>query len=456
MRFSTGGSLRTSKTPASGSWSPYPVALALILFLLYLAFQSGKEVLIIFMAVPLSAIGGILALQLRGMPFSISSGIGFIALFGISVLNGIVLISAIKQLPKEHFDSCAALVKEASLSRLRPVLMTALVAAFGFLPMALSTGNGAEVQQPLATVVIGGLISSTLLTLLILPVLYTLLYKKQWPRQAALILLIMTAGGLSAPAQNITSFESLVEYAANKHPALDNMELDIAQTALNEQMIGQWAPAELGYQGGQINYSGYDHFFTIDQNLNHFWGRKAKKEVVKSELDVLQHDKLILLRELEYKLKMAYDEWAFKRAQLLLADSILQLYQSLEPKVQLQLAEGEISQLEAIVFEQQIIYYQRALKQQQLEANTALYTLKQLAFLPDEAMIDPPVFEQIPVDAFVLDEQQSLYARSYYLKQSLVEKEMSSLEQQKENTGFYTRLFPPISGKRIFLSRGWP
>ena len=230
-----------------------PVALGLILFLLYLAFQSVKEVLIIFMAVPLSAIGGILALQLRDMPFSISSGIGFIALFGISVLNGIVLISAIKQLPKTDFKTCESLVLEASLSRLRPVLMTALVAAFGFLPMALSTGNGAEVQQPLATVVIGGLVSSTLLTLLILPALYMLFYKNRWVGKATLIALLLIGGHITNYAQTIDAFEPLFDHALTHHPSLNNLDLEIAKTRLQKEAIGQWEPLIVDYQGGQIN-----------------------------------------------------------------------------------------------------------------------------------------------------------------------------------------------------------
>jgi len=153
------------------------------LLLLYLAFASIVDALIIFMAVPLSAVGGILALWLRDMPFSISSGIGFIALFGVSVLNGIVLLSAIKQLKYTDYKSLKELISHASLSRLRPVLMTALVAALGFLPMAISTGSGAEVQRPLATVVIGGLITSTLLTLIMLPTLYNQIFKRSFLKE---------------------------------------------------------------------------------------------------------------------------------------------------------------------------------------------------------------------------------------------------------------------------------
>jgi cobalt-zinc-cadmium resistance protein CzcA len=149
-----------------------PIALLLIFILLYFTFGSVKQGLLIFTAIPLSAIGGILALWIRSMPFSISAGIGFIALFGVAVLNGIVLIAEFNRLKKEGTGDLQEIIMKGTSTRLRPVIMTATVASLGFLPMALSHGSGAEVQKPLATVVIGGLISATLLTLIVLPVLY--------------------------------------------------------------------------------------------------------------------------------------------------------------------------------------------------------------------------------------------------------------------------------------------
>ena len=149
-----------------------PIALGLIFILLYFTFNSIKQSLLIFTAIPLSAIGGIFALWLRGMPFSISAGVGFIALFGVSVLNGIVLIAYFNQLKKEGVNDIYERIKEGTKVRLRPVILTASVASLGFLPMALSSSAGAEVQKPLATVVIGGLLTATILTLIILPILY--------------------------------------------------------------------------------------------------------------------------------------------------------------------------------------------------------------------------------------------------------------------------------------------
>lgn len=154
-----------------------PVALLLIFVLLYFTFHSLAQSILIFTAIPLSAMGGILALWLRDMPFSISAGVGFIALFGVAVLNGIVLIAEFNRLKKEGFLSTLEIIFQGTATRLRPVIMTAIVASFGFLPMAFSQGAGAEVQKPLATVVIGGLVSATLLTLIVLPILYYYLEK---------------------------------------------------------------------------------------------------------------------------------------------------------------------------------------------------------------------------------------------------------------------------------------
>ena len=151
-----------------------PIALILIFILLYFSFSSVKLSLLIYSAIPLSAIGGVLFLALRGMPFSISAGIGFIALFGVAVLNGIVLVAEFVRLKESGMKNVMRIVLMGTKIRLRPVLMTACVASLGFLPMALSNGSGAEVQRPLATVVIGGLFSATLLTLFVLPMVYIL------------------------------------------------------------------------------------------------------------------------------------------------------------------------------------------------------------------------------------------------------------------------------------------
>jgi cobalt-zinc-cadmium resistance protein CzcA len=155
-----------------------PLALALILFMLWMALGRIKPALLVFINIPFAAIGGVLLLWLRGIPFSISAGVGFIALFGVAVLNGLVLVSFCLHLEAQGTTPREA-IAHATEMRLRPVLMTALVAALGFLPMALSGAPGSEVQRPLATVVIGGLITATALTLLLFPSVYALAHRRQ-------------------------------------------------------------------------------------------------------------------------------------------------------------------------------------------------------------------------------------------------------------------------------------
>nr|MBA3726510.1 efflux RND transporter permease subunit [Armatimonadota bacterium] len=159
-----------------------PITFAVVFMLLFITFRSAKYAALVFTGVPFAITGGILSLYVRGMPFSISAGIGFIALFGVAVLNGVVLVTFINQLRNERYSPMEA-VLGACRTRLRPVLMTATVASIGFLPMALSTGKGAEVQKPLATVVIGGIVTSTILTLLVLPALYMFVSGKKGPPQ---------------------------------------------------------------------------------------------------------------------------------------------------------------------------------------------------------------------------------------------------------------------------------
>jgi cobalt-zinc-cadmium resistance protein CzcA len=174
-----------------------PIALSLIFMLLYFTFHSIKQAVLIFTAIPLSAIGGVFALWLRDMPFSISAGVGFIALFGVAVLNGIVLIGYFNQLAKEGVKNIHRRILIGVLVRLRPVLMTASVASLGFLPMAISSSAGAEVQRPLATVVIGGLLSATFLTLIVLPILYYLFEQKTMKisRKVAFVFLLILLSG---------------------------------------------------------------------------------------------------------------------------------------------------------------------------------------------------------------------------------------------------------------------
>ncbi|MNK25654.1 Cobalt-zinc-cadmium resistance protein CzcA [compost metagenome] len=236
--FTYGGQFENLEKASSRLMVAVPVSLLLIFALLYFTFRSFKQAILIFTAIPMSAIGGVFALILRGMPFSISAGIGFIALFGVAVLNGIVLIGTFNQLKKEGMNDILKRVKEGAVMRLRPVLMTATVASLGFLPMAISTSAGAEVQRPLATVVIGGLITATFLTLFVLPLLYiifdgTKLIGRLSSKPVVVTMILIFLGISSVDAQQRISVENAVETAVKNNQQLGINEVEVRSAKLN-------------------------------------------------------------------------------------------------------------------------------------------------------------------------------------------------------------------------------
>jgi cobalt-zinc-cadmium resistance protein CzcA len=409
-----------------------PIALGLILLLLYLAFSSFRDALVIFVAVPLSAIGGILALWLRSMPFSISSGIGFIALFGIAVLNGIVLISAIRQLTQESNLSFREIITEAAATRLRPVLMTAAVAAFGFLPMALSTGSGAEVQRPLATVVIGGLVSSTLLTLVVLPALYWVVNNKRFWGAAAgamggLLIAMLPGPGLSA--QTIDDFPQLLEYALEQSPELANQRLEAQSAALNRRTIGQWAPLEIDYQGGQINTRDFDHLLHVRQNLNHLLSRAPREALVDAQVSEAESGALVLRNELAYRLATAYDEWRHQLGLLALQDSVLTRYANLEANLRTRKQAGTLGAVDEELFRQKV---RSARRNRELAASLVLSAeteVRHLALLPSTLNLRPrPLSLPSPDPATAAD------TTSAYEKQLLARRETLSRTAELDRT----------------------
>jgi len=248
-----------------------PVSLALIFLLLYFAFNSIRQGLLIYTAIPLSAIGGIFFLALRGMPFSISAGVGFIALFGIAVLNGIVLVAEFNRLKNSGETDIREIILKGTGTRLRPVLMTAFVASLGFLPMALSSGAGAEVQRPLATVVIGGLLVATFLTLFVLPVLYIQFEKGFRPRKkhaiAALFLFLLPLSQ-DANAQVPISLEAAIDTALKNNLTLKE---EVLKANYRNRMIGtayHLPQAQLMTEYGNFNTSYQDSRLSLNQNIS--------------------------------------------------------------------------------------------------------------------------------------------------------------------------------------------
>jgi len=267
-----------------------PISLLLIFLMLYFAFSSIKHGLLIYTAIPLSAIGGIFALATRGMPFSISAGVGFIALFGVAVLNGIVLVAEFNRLKADGLQNLNLIVVSGTKVRLRPVLMTALVASLGFLPMALSNGAGAEVQRPLATVVIGGLLIATFLTLFVLPVLYIIFETKlgrKKKRMIPAVVLLLLAFGLFSPteslAQSPITIEAAIDTALANNLFVKNERL---KAEYQQQLIKSGAnipqTTVIG-EYGQINSAFSDNRFVINQNINFPSVYSNQKSVLREE-----------------------------------------------------------------------------------------------------------------------------------------------------------------------------
>jgi cobalt-zinc-cadmium resistance protein CzcA len=269
-----------------------PIALLLIFIMLHFAFNSVKEALMIFSAIPLAAVGGVLFLWMRGLPFSISAGVGFIALFGIAVLNGIVLIEHLKTLKKQGFNDVNERILKGTKERLRPVILTASAAALGFLPMAVSTNAGAEVQRPLATVVIGGLITATILTMIVLPILYSIfdsksLKMKKTNKNLTLLILGLLAVPFFGYSQEQTIvLEDAISIAVenNKELTIKSLEVDrnkkLENSAFNIDKTNFYFTKDrtnLGIDGTPFETYGIDQ--TIEFPTVYFARKKANKIV---------------------------------------------------------------------------------------------------------------------------------------------------------------------------------
>ncbi len=295
-----------------------PLALLLILIMLFLTFRSMKESLIIFSAIPLAAIGGVFALWIRDMNFSISAGIGFIALFGVAVLNGIVLISYFNRLEQEGEIDVVQRILKGTAARLRPVLATAAVASLGFLPMALSTSEGSEVQRPLATVVIGGLISSTLLTLVVLPVLYYMVFTRRKKSSHGLstaliaipLMLLSSSAFAQAPARPIT-LDQAVQMALRDHPVMNAADLSVEQQqALQKTALGL-SPLSASYTGGQINSDLNDANIQVIEGFDFPTVIARRSQLLKENTALAERQRALTSAELTQRVSTAYMQLAY-------------------------------------------------------------------------------------------------------------------------------------------------
>ncbi len=333
-----------------------PLALLLIFILLYFTFGSIKQGVLIFTAIPLSAIGGVFALWLRDMPFSISAGVGFIALFGVAVLNGIVLIAEFNRLKQNGISDVFERIYQGTRTRLRPVVMTASVASLGFLPMALSQTSGAEVQRPLATVVIGGLITATFLTLVVLPVLYYYSEKKikMKANKTVMVLLIGILGSINnITAQNnatirvYQNLDEVIEVALKDNP---NVKISDFQTQQEYALKGasfSLPKTDVGLEYGQTNSAvNNDTRFTISQTFAFPTLYASQNKLSKAKLKVSELQQTVVKNELIAQIKeVYYGLWHLKSKKTLLQkqDSI---YERFAHAANLRFKTGESNALE--------------------------------------------------------------------------------------------------------------
>lgn len=330
-----------------------PAALLLILVLLYATFRSLPQAFLIFTAVPLSAIGGVFALLLRGMPFSISAGVGFIALFGVAVLNGIVLIGYFNQLKKEGVSDILERVRLGTRVRLRPVIMTAAVASLGFLPMALSTSAGAEVQKPLATVVIGGLVSATLLTLLVLPALYVLFFGKRkrrgLPKTAALFvgLFLLKTAGVFAQNRSVTLAECLA-LASQNNLYLKGATLETAQNRALEGTAKDLGKSNFLLTQDPTSGGNIDNSLGISQSFALPKTYAARRAALQQQTAVSEKALAVSQNDLAREVRLAYFSLVFLNEKMRLLGRQDSLYRDFAARAELRNKTGETNFLEVL------------------------------------------------------------------------------------------------------------
>lgn len=334
-----------------------PVALMLILLLLFFAFKSVTYSLVVFSTVPLSIIGGILALWLRGLPFSISAGVGFIALFGVAVLNGILMINHFNALRESttHRLSTGRVIARGTQHLLRPVFLTGLVASLGFVPMAVATSAGAEVQRPLATVVIGGLFVSTLLTLFVVPVFYRLvgsaplLLRRPLLRRLLPVLMLpaLMLLPLEGHSQQRVTLDEAVAMALENHPRLKSAGAAVERTRAMRGESWELAPTTVDYSFGQLNGTERnDREISITQSFGSLLTPFYKNALVRRQTETGGHYRELVRREVVAEVKRAWSYYLYTQELCRLYADQNALAAELSRTSELRYQQGDITRLE--------------------------------------------------------------------------------------------------------------
>ncbi|WP_163410689.1 CusA/CzcA family heavy metal efflux RND transporter [Flavobacterium ajazii] len=414
-----------------------PIALGLIMVLLYFTFKSIKQSLLIFTAIPLSAIGGVFSLWLRGMPFSISAGIGFIALFGIAVLNGIVLISYFNQLKTEGITDPLQRVLIGTKTRLRPVLMTAAVASLGFMPMALSTSGGAEVQKPLATVVIGGLLSATLLTLIVLPILYLLFengIKRKNRMKTPIITIIVLLISTFSFAQNTqtVSLEQALDLAKKNNATLKIADKEIEKQNALKKTAFQPDPLQIQYQGGQFNSADYDHNVSVQQYFPIGKITKANRQLQEELAKLAEKRKAISEYEIEKAVTLSFYQYLYGIELQKLNNELNTIYTKFLKNAELRFKTGESGNIEVISAKAKVKEIETI--KAQIEYDLAIYQKQLQYFVQSDNIVIPDVTSplQYKNTIDVNSSKAEGLVNDYYSQQILVsQKETDVFKAQK-------------------------
>jgi len=405
--FTYGGQFENLQMASARLMIAVPISLFLIFLLLYFTFHSFKQALLIFTAIPMSAIGGVFALLIRDMPFSISAGVGFIALFGVAVLNGIVLIGKFNQLEKEGVTDIIKRVKEGTEVRLRPVLMTATVASLGFLPMAISTSAGAEVQKPLATVVIGGLTTATVLTLFVLPLLYIIFnsklnFKSRTMKTTASIIALIFMGLSSVNAQQKISIDEAIQITLENNKGIKSNELEIQATESLLKTASELPKTELNFQYGQNDGFEQNDAISIAQNIPFPTLFKSRRELIKEQVKEKSIAKDVGIIELKQQVRTFFYQIAFlenNEKELKALDSI---YRDFLRIAEVRYNAGDTKKVDINTAEAKRGEINLLLRQNEIFKKNAYNNLKTLMQVQYDFNIETPeVFEPIKISEII-------------------------------------------------------
>ena len=414
-----------------------PISLLLIFMLLFAAFRSAAQAGLIFTAIPFAAIGGIIALICRGMPFSISAGIGFIALFGVAVLNGIVLIAEFNRLKNNLELSLMERIIQGSKSRIRPVLMTASVASLGFLPMALSHTAGAEVQKPLATVVIGGLLTSTLLTLFLLPVIYYLMENKIAKKTMLLICLIGLLHPSSSSAQEHTIWKQCLQIGLHNNLQLQANKYEMLQAKSSAHAAIDFGRTNVQYMKGQYNSeSKQDNNISITQTLAFPTTSIANYRALQQQTNVAAANFELSSYELHYKINLAFIKLLYLHSQIKLLYEQDSLYKKLSVLSEKRFKVGEATQLEWLLAQSKTKMNQSKIELQKGNLEQSIVALKTLM----NATLDLSLGNEDTLYALAISKQE--LATDHPLKELSFAKYQLSIAQKKAEQN---RLEPDVS-----------